>query len=99
LPEDVPPENRPSDPRALAGTLVGTWESPLGSVTFQRDGTVIGRLATGMARQGRWSVDADGRIRGEGMGTSVVVDASVQGDELTLALDGRTLRLTRSARK
>jgi hypothetical protein len=31
-----------------------------------------------------WSVDPDGRVRAEGVGTTVLVDARVDGDELTL---------------
>jgi hypothetical protein len=97
MPRDVPQPATPPDPAALAATIVGTWESPLGTVTFKDDGAVTGRLATGMNGEGRWSVDPDGRIRGEGMGTSVVVDAAVQSNELTLSLDGRALRLKRAA--
>jgi hypothetical protein len=97
MPKDVPPQAASPDPAALAKEIIGTWESPFGTVTFKQDGAVIGRLATGMGGDGRWSVDADGRVRAEGMGTSVVVDATLRGDELTLALDGRAMKLKRSA--
>jgi hypothetical protein len=93
--DSPPPAGQQLGPDALTEAIVGSWTSPFLSVSFHADGTLTGRLANGVEQQGRWSVDSDGRLRADVMGASQVAQASVAGDELSLAIDGRWLKLRR----
>lgn len=91
-PAPPPPEQR--DPRPLAQAIVGRWTNGLVTVAFETNGTVV--LALGdHERRGRWSVDADGRLRAELSDAAQSAEAWVTGDQLTVALEGRGLKLRR----
>jgi hypothetical protein len=87
----------PRDPEPLAELLVGSWSNQMMTVTFRDDGTVTVRMA-GRERDGNWSVDVDGRLSSNITGQQEVADASVSGDQLTIAQGGQGFRLKRQAR-
>lgn len=91
------PTGAPSDPATLASELVGTWSSPFLTVSVQDDGTLTTEIPGVGEESGRWSVDTDGHLRLEAMGGSHVVDASVDGEWLSLAIQDRSFRLKRSS--
>jgi len=86
-----------ADPRPLAEAIVGTWTSPVVTVTFTANGVVTIRVF-GTERRGRWSVDGGGRLQSDVMGQMGTADARVHGNQLTVALDGRTVTLARDER-
>ena len=85
------------DPRPLAEAIVGTWTSPVVTVTFTAEGVVTIRVF-GTERRGRWSVDGGGRLQSDIMGQMGTADARVHDNRLTVALDGRTVTLSRDER-
>ena len=85
------------DARPLAETIVGTWRSPLMSVTFSPDGSAAAAMVNGMSIAGRWSVTGDGRLRITGLGEDIVTDASVAGDVLRVVWDSTPISLQRSS--
>jgi hypothetical protein len=93
--DSPPPPGQRLGPEALTEAIVGSWTSPFLTVSFHSDGTLTGRLATGVEQQGRWSVDSDGRLHADVMGASQVTEATVADDELLLGIDGRWLKLRR----
>jgi hypothetical protein len=92
----TPPAPSARDPRPLAQAIVGTWTSPLMTVTFDADGTVTGTILGGMQRRGRWSVDGAGRLIADVTGQREAANAWVAGGELTIAAEGTALRFSRS---
>ena len=96
--DSTPAASTPTpDPRPLAEAIVGTWSSPVVTVTFTADGGVTVRVF-GTERRGRWSVDGHGRLQSDIMGQMGTADARVHGNQLTVALDDRTVTLTRDER-
>ena len=89
------PSSAPRDPRPLAEAILGTWANPLVSVTFSADGLATVRMFGG-DKNGRWSIDPDGRLRAAIMGHEQSIEAWVAGDTLSIAVEGRTITLTRS---
>ena len=87
----TPPAAR--DPRPLAETLLGSWGNGFLTVTFSPDGTVTTRMLQG-EMHGRWSVEG-GRLHADIAGRQQSADAWVTGDQLTIALEGEGLTLTR----
>jgi hypothetical protein len=64
---------------------------------MRQDGTLTARLPDGSDRQGQWSVDTSGRLHTDAMGSPMVADASLDGDELTLVLGkDQALKLRRA---
>ncbi len=84
----------PRDPGPLAELLVGSWSNEMMTLTFRNDGTVTVRMA-GHERDGNWSVDFDGRLSSNITGQQEAADASVSGDQLTIAQGGQGFRFTR----
>ena len=85
-----------SQPAATADAIVGRWTSPFGTLDFGAGGTLDAKLGDGSAYQGRWSLDADGRLHADMMGSPMVAEATIAGDELTLVMDGQALALRRA---
>ena len=87
---------KPLDLGSLAVHIVGTWSNAMmmATVTFRQDGTVSARMG-GMQREGRWSVDADGRLSSDITGENEVADASISGDQLTIAMGGQGFKFKR----
>jgi hypothetical protein len=91
-----PPSSAARDPRPLAQAILGTSANPLVRVTFSEDGLATVRMFGG-DKNGRWSVDADGRLHASVMGHEQSVEAWVAGETLSIVADGRTITLTREA--
>jgi hypothetical protein len=77
--------------------IVGKWTHPLVTVTLADDGTATVMTITGASRAGHWSLDAQGRLLTDATGTMEPTDAALDGDRLTIQLEGRRLTLTRAA--
>jgi hypothetical protein len=78
--------------------LVGKWTHPLVTVTLAEDGSATITTIVGASRAGHWSVDAHGRLLTDATGTMEPADAQLEGDHLTIELEGRRLTFTRGAR-
>ncbi len=83
------------DPRPLEQAIMGTWRSPILTVTFNADGSVSATMLGGMQRRGRWSVNRAGRLVSDVTGHEGAAEAWVVGDELTIAAEGQALKFTR----
>jgi hypothetical protein len=90
-----PPSAEARDPRPLDQAILGTWKNAFLTVTFSADGFATVRMFGG-DKNGRWSVDPDGKLRAGLMGHEQSVDAWVAGDTLTIVADGRALTFTRA---
>ena len=89
----VLPEDRPS-----AGEIVGTWRGPGMTATFRPDGAASAQLANGVTVPGRWSIDADGRVRVTGLaGGDETFEVAVAGDALEVRMDGARLPFHRES--
>jgi hypothetical protein len=93
---DGPPASaHRSVPGDLREAILGTWRSPVLTVTFGPDGGLTLRMAQG-DQTGRWSVGDDGRLHADLMGTQITAEASIGDDGwLTLGIDGDWYRLQR----
>ena len=89
-----PPSTEARDPRPLDVAILGTWTNPFIRVTFSEAGLASVHTFGG-DKTGRWSVDADGKLRAGIMGHEQSVDAWVAGDTLTIIADGQTVAFTR----
>jgi hypothetical protein len=81
----------------VRGALVGRWTHPLVTVILAENGTATVTTIAGASRSGHWSVDAQGRLLSDATGTMEPTDAALEGDRLTIQLEGRRLTLTRAA--
>jgi hypothetical protein len=97
VPEDAASLDMRSDTGSLAEAIVGSWKSPFGDLTFGKDGIVSARMGNGSNFEGKWSVDAAGHLHADIMGTAMDAEAALQGDQLTLRMDGQALILQRTA--
>jgi hypothetical protein len=84
----------PSEAASLAEAIVGTWGNQLITATFSADGHVSLRMF-GTSREGRWSVDAEGRLATDVLGHEGAADARIVGDTLTVAVDGQGMTFSR----
>jgi hypothetical protein len=91
----MPPPLGDRDPRPLAQAIVGTWQNPLLTVTFDAGGSVSATMPGGMQRRGHWSVNRAGRLVSDIMGHDDAAEAWVVGNELTVVADGNALKFTR----
>jgi hypothetical protein len=76
--------------------LVGSWTHPLVTVTLARNGTATVTTIAGVTQAGHWSVDAQGRLLTDATGTMEPTDAALEGDRLTIQLEGRRLTFNRA---
>lgn len=81
----------------IRSDLVGTWTHPLVTITLAEDGKATVTTITGASQAGHWSVDAQGRLLTDVTGTMEPTGAALDGDSLTIQLEGRRLRFTRGA--
>jgi hypothetical protein len=79
-------------------SLVGRWTHPLFTITLAEDGMATVTTITGASQAGHWSVDSQGRLLSDVTGTMEPTDAALDGDRLTIQLEGRRLTFTRAAR-
>ena len=78
--------------------LCGSWANPLITVTFAEDGTATVTMLGGVQRVGHWSIDASGRLLTDATGIMEPVDAWLDGERLTIRLEGQSVALTRTGR-
>jgi hypothetical protein len=76
--------------------LVGSWRHPLVTVTLAGNGTATVTTIAGVTQAGHWSVDAQGRLLTDATGTMEPTDAALEGDRLTIQLEGRRLTFSRA---
>lgn len=89
----APPQAR--DPRPLEEAILGTWSNQVMKVTFSSGGRVTAHML-GAIRDGHWSVEG-GRLRADITDHQETADAWVVGNQLTIAVEGRGLTLTRAS--
>jgi hypothetical protein len=94
----VPPRADQLDQRPLTEAIIGTWSSPLMTVSFAPDGTATQTIAmTGKQTSGRWSVDAQGQLHAGLGGQDESANAWISGDTLTISMGGMSLAFQRQA--
>ncbi len=76
--------------------LVGNWTHPLVTAKFADSGTLVITTITGTSRTGKWFVDREGRLVSDATGTMQPADAMLDGDRLTIQVEGRRLTFTRA---
>jgi hypothetical protein len=81
--------------RLTADELYGSWANPLMTVTFGRDGVATLATLGGPLRTGRWAIDANGRLVTDASGQMEPIDAWLDRDHLTIAIDNDRIALTR----
>ena len=90
-------------PRASAGglraeDLYGTWTNPVMTVTFMKNGVATMTMGFGGARRdGHWSVDAKGRLLTDASGSLEPLDATLDGNQLTIVIEGQRMAFTRTS--
>lgn len=82
---------------SLARAIIGSWHSPMMTVTFQAEGTAEAALRGGRKQSGHWSVDGNGRLHFDVMGVEQVADAQIAGNRLTISVNGTGLTFDRIA--
>lgn len=92
----TPPPAADRDPRPLTQAIVGSWSNGLITVEFQPDGNASTTLPGGRRQDGRWSVDANGKLVADVMGHTQAVDAWVTADGLTISEGGQAMTFTRA---
>jgi len=84
--------------RLDADELHGTWTNPLLTITLMKNGVATMTTALdGVRREGRWSIDANGRLLTNATGTLEPIEASLQGNQLTIVIEGKRVAFTRVA--
>jgi hypothetical protein len=78
--------------------LVGRWTHPLLTATLAENGTLTVTTLMGARQVGHWSVDGQGRLLIDATGTMEPAAATLDGDHLTIQIEGRRLTFTRAAR-
>ena len=67
-------------------------------VTFMKNGIVSMTMAFGGTRRdGHWSVDANGRLVTDASGSLEPLDATLNGDQLTIVIEGQRMTFTRTS--
>lgn len=80
-----------------ADDLYGTWTNPILTISFMKNGIATMTPALGGARrEGHWSVDRNGRLSTDMSGTMEPIEASRDGDRLTIVFEGQRVTFTRS---
>ena len=92
----TPPPLADRDPRPLAEAILGKWQTPMMSVAFNPDGTLVATLPGGRQEQGHWSIGPDGKLHAKGVGDNEAADAWVAGDTLTVSDGGRGMAFHRA---
>jgi hypothetical protein len=81
-----------------ADDLYGTWTNPMMTVAFSKNGLVTLTTAIGgIRREGRWSIDASGRLLTDATGALAPMEASLNGRQLTVTMEGQQVTFTRSS--
>ena len=83
--------------RLQSEDLYGTWTNPVLTISFMKSGIATITPAFGGARRdGHWSVDRNGRLSTDMSGTMQPIEASLDGDRLTIVFEGQRVVFTRS---
>jgi hypothetical protein len=89
--------DRAHSSRLQADDLYGTWTNPVMTISFMKNGIATITPAFGSARRdGHWSVDGNGRLLTDASGTLEPIEASIDGDRLTIVFEGQRVAFTRS---
>ena len=91
-----PPPATERDARPLAEAILGKWTNGIITLEFSPDGTVAMELPGGMKRQAHWSVDQQGRLVADVMGTEEAGEAWIAGDQLSIKQGGEGIVLKRA---
>ncbi len=92
------PPAKARDPRPLAESILGAWETGHRTYTFVAGGELTLTAPSGRTVGGHWSVDESGRLRiGLGSNPDDVAQAWVADGVLSIAVQGETLVLHRVA--
>jgi hypothetical protein len=91
----VPPPPDQLDTRPLAEAIIGTWSSPMMTVSFAPDGTATQTMMNGHQNSGRWSVDAQGQLHAGLVGHDDTAAAWIAGDTLTISMGKMALAFQR----
>lgn len=84
--------------------IVGTWEATKPSITFEfSDGGIVSWKQAGRTFTGKYKFAEDTTLELEmagDLGTQIVylTDVTIQGDQLTLTLEGRQIQFARVAK-
>jgi hypothetical protein len=83
--------------RLQSDDLHGTWTNPVLTISFMKSGIATMTPAFGGPRRdGHWSVDRNGRLSTDMSGTMEPIEASRDGDRLTIVFEGQRVAFTRS---
>lgn len=97
--EGPPPATTDAHSALCADDLYGTWTNPMMTISFLKNGVATMTPAFGGARRdGHWSVDANGRLLTDASGTTEPLDASLDGNRLTIVVEGQRMAFTRGSR-
>lgn len=88
--------DRAHNSHVRADDLYGMWANPLVTIQFMKNGIATLTPATGGRRNdGHWSIDGNGRLLTDATGTMEPLDASLDGDRLTILFKDQRMQLTR----
>ena len=91
------PSDRAHGSRLQSEDLYGSWTNPVLTISFMKSGiATITPAFGGGRREGHWSVDRDGRLTTDISGTMEPIEASRDGDRLTIVFEGQRVTFTRS---
>jgi hypothetical protein len=87
-----------SSTRLRTDDLYGTWTNPVLTVTFMKNGMATITMAFGGTRRdGHWSVDANGRLLTDASGSLEPLEATLNGNQLTIVIEGQRMAFTRTS--
>jgi hypothetical protein len=87
-----------SSSRLRAEDLYGTWTNPALTVTFMKNGIATITMAFGGTRRdGHWSIDVNGRLLTDASGNLEPLDATLNGNQLTIVIEGQRMAFTRTS--
>ncbi len=87
-----------SSSRLRADDLYGTWTNPVLTVTFMKNGIATITMAFGGTRRdGHWSIDVNGRLLTDASGKLEPLDATLNGNQLTIVIEGQRMAFTRTS--
>jgi hypothetical protein len=89
-----PPAGPSATAVPLVQAVVGSWAGPLMFMDFRADGSMIAGRGD-KHREGRWSVDADGRLLADAVNDEHH-QAWVDGEEQTIVMRGMAMKLQRT---
>jgi hypothetical protein len=100
--EGPPPTSPDGSARSLsplrAEDVYGTWTNPMMTISFMKNGTASLTMAFGGTRRdGHWSIDTNGKLLTDARGNPEPLDVSLNGNQLTITIEGQRMAFTRIA--